>query len=232
MNRVYKILSHIKTQPVAKMNHAMNPEAPKECQECGETKEISQFRKYPTGKSSDYLCLECRKIVEKQKRLDRKKNPPPPIQVEPPCKRGRPKKIVVEEVKQEVKEVDNREEVKETHRTCTMCNETKQLTAEFYHRKKDNWFTACKLCRNTKRNELYRTSENYRRQKLEYQKNYSPSYYQNNKKKLDEYHKLYRHRKRELEKQAKELKKQEEFQKLIRDEARKMLQNGGIEILN
>ena len=232
MNRLHKVINHIQIKPVAKMNHAVTPDSPKECEDCKEKKEISQFRKYPTGISSDPKCISCRKIVEKQKRLDRKNNPPPPIKTEP-IKRGRPKKIKVEEIKQEdVKEDVKQEEVKETHRTCTMCNETKELTAEFFHRKKDNWFTACKLCRNTKRNELYKKSESYRKTKLEYQKNYAPSYYQKNKERLDEYHKLYRERKRELEKQAKKLKEQEEMQKLIREEAIKLLKNGGLEMLN
>ena len=198
MKRVYRILSHMKkTEPIAKMNHAMNPESPKECEDCKVTKPVTEFIKYPKGINYDVKCKECRKVFSKQRREQKKLNPPAPIQVEPPIKRGRPKKIKVEEVQEVQEEV--KEEVKETHRTCTMCNETKQLTAEFYHRKKENWFRACKLCRNTKRNELYRTSEAYRRQKLEYQKNYSPSYYKNNKEKLDEYRKLYRARKRELE---------------------------------
>ena len=231
MNRLHRIVLHMK--PVAKMNHAMNPEAPKQCEDCKETKSINDFIKFPKGINYDPKCKGCRKTFNKKRRDEKKLNPPPQIEVKEPIKRGRPKKIKVEEIKQEdVKEDVKQEEVKETHRTCTMCNETKELTAEFFHRKKDNWFTACKLCRNTKRNELYKKSESYRKTKLEYQKNYAPSYYQKNKERLDEYHKLYRERKRELEKQAKKLKEQEEMQKLIREEAIKLLKNGGLEMLN
>lgn len=225
MNRLHKIISHMK--PTID-NHALTPEAPKECQECKKTKDITEFRKYPKGPSSDYLCKECRKITEKKKRDDKKLNPPSPIQVEAPSKRGRPKKIKVEEDAKE----DVKEDVKETHRTCTMCNETKELTSEFFHRKKEGWFTACKLCRNMKRNELYRKSESYRKTKSDYQKTYAPQYYANNKERLKEYHKAYRDRTKELKKQAKLLKEQEEMQKLIREEAIKLVQNGGLEILN
>lgn len=229
-NRLHKILGHMKP---AKMNHALTPEAPKECQECKETKPVTEFRKYPKGINYDVMCLECRKITEKKKRDDKKLNPPPPIQVEEPRKRGRPKKVKVEEdVKEDVKEEVKEEIKKETHRTCTSCNETKELTSEFFHRKKEGWFTACKLCRNTRRNELYRKSESYRQTKALYQKNYAPQYYANNKERLKEYHKAYRDRTKELKKQAKLLKEQEEMQKLIREEAIKLLQNEGLEMLN
>jgi hypothetical protein len=225
-------------KPVAKMNHALTPDAPKECEDCKETKSINDFIKYPKGINYDPKCAECRKTFNKKRRDEKKLNPPPPIKTEP-IKRGRPKKIKVEEIKKEDVKEEVKEEVKETHITCTTCNETKELTSEFFHRKKEGWFTSCKLCRNTKRNELYRTSENYRRQKYEYQKVYGPQYYANNKEKCKEYHKRYMEKtkearkiKRELEKQAKELKKQEEFKELIREEAIKMLQNGGLEKVN
>ena len=238
MNRLHKIISHMNPEP-ARMNPAVNPEAPKTCEDCKETKPVTEFRKYPRGINYDVKCLDCRKTVNKKKRDDKKLNPPPPIQVEPPLKRGRPKKVKeeIKEVKQEVEE--EVKEVKEKHRICNSCGEEKELTGEFFHRKKEDWFRECKLCRNTKRNELYRTSEHCRRTKANYQKLYAPQYYANNKERLKEYHKAYRDRtkeerriQRELKKQNEELKKQEEMQKLIREEAIKLLQNGGLEMLN
>jgi hypothetical protein len=214
-------------------NHALNPDAPKTCEDCKETKPVTEFRKYPKGINVDIKCLDCRKTYNKQKRDDKKLKPPPSIEVEAPRKRGRPKKVKVEEdVKEDVKEEVKEEIKKETHRTCTSCNETKELTSEFFHRKKEGWFTACKLCRNTRRNELYRKSESYRQTKATYQKFYAPQYYANNKERLKEYHKAYREKTKELKKQAKLLKEQEEMQNLIREEAEKLLQNGGLEMLN
>jgi hypothetical protein len=220
------------------MNPALNPEAPKACQECKEIKPVGEFRKYPKGINYDIMCLECRKVVEKKKRDEKKSNPTSPkYPIEPTRRRGRPKKIVIEEVKEDVKE-DVGDADKE-FRTCEVCGESKELNADFFHKQKNGWNPSCKDCKNAKRREQYKNNPQFRANKMKYQKQYQPQYYANNKEKFDGYRLKYADKikerqkiYRQLKKEADKLKKQEEFQQLIREEAQKLLQNGGLEMLN
>ena len=233
MNRLNKIISHME---VTVDNHAITPDAPKTCRECKIEKPVTEFRKYSKGSSRDPLCLPCRRIIEKKKRDERKLNPvPPKYPIEKTPRRGRPKK------EKEVKEEEVKEE--ETHRICSKCNENKELTVEYYHRRRGGFFADCKICRNKRRRELYMTNEEFRKKKAEYQKKYAPLYAAKNKEKMKVYRKRYMDKtkeqrniknklKRKIKKEEEMLKKQEEYQKLIREEALKLLKDRGIEILN
>lgn len=240
MNRLHKVISHMKP---AVMNHAVTPDAPKRCQECKEVKPVTEFRKYPKGINYDVMCLSCRKVSEKKKRDDKKLNPTSPkYPLEPTRRRGRPRKVVGEEVKEviveDVKEQDVGNADKE-FRTCEVCGESKELNSDFYHKQKNGWNPSCKDCKNAKRRMQYRNNEQFRKNKANYQKKYQPVYYEANKEKLQLYAKEYNKKAQEgkrlqklIKLEAEKLKKGVDYQNLIREEAQKLLRDEGIEILN
>lgn len=234
MNKLHKIVSQ--------MNHAITPNAPKTCQECKQTKPVAEYRKYPKGVNYDVMCLECRKVVEKKKRDDRKSNPvSPTYPMEPTPKRGRPKKIIVEDVKEVIVE-DVKEDAgnaDKEFRTCEVCGESKELNSDFYHRQKNGWNPSCKDCKNARRRMQYRNNEQFRKNKANYQKKYQPVYYEANKEKILLYAREYSKKAREekrfqklIKLEAEKLKKGVDYQNLIREEAEKLLRDEGIEILN
>lgn len=194
LNRVNKIMAHL---------NPISPLHPKTCQECHIEKDIKEFRKYSKGISSDPLCLICRKIIEKQKRDDKKINPKPPkYPMEPTRKRGRPKKEIEE--KQEIKEDVGNADLE--FRTCEICGESKELNSDFYHRQKNGWNPSCKECKNKAKREKYKNDKDLREKKAHYQKEYSKEYYIKNKEKFKLYNKTYK----EFLKIKKELEKEQE----------------------
>jgi hypothetical protein len=201
-------------------NHAINPEGPKNCEDCKETKSINDFIKYPKGINYDNRCRDCRKTFNKKRRDQKKLEPAPQIEVKEPIKRGRPKNIK-EEVKQDVKE-DVKEEVEYEDRICSTCNERKKLNGDFFHRKKIGYRTSCKDCINKKRRDTYKNKPEYRANKAKYQKSYSATYYVNNKEKFKEYNK----KQNELRKEERRVRKQ------INEEMEKMINSSGLDVLD
>ena len=205
------------------------PQSPKTCRECNIEKKITEFRKYSKGNQSDPLCLPCRKVIEKQKRYDKKINPVPrKYPIEPTARRGRPKKIVVEEVKEVVVEEVKEEVVEEEDvadadkefRTCEVCGESKELNSDFFHKQVKGFGPKCKDCKNKLRREQYKNNDQYRANKMNYQRSYQPEYYTNNKDKFKEYQKRYMEKiKKQLKEEADKLKKQEKVQKPIKEES-------------